>query len=75
MKERLQSGKMTINWNNMDYVEVEKDVDCYIVHYMFRPKIKTEKLKILKEFKTVTLMRDFFQKMKKIVNMRSGVIF
>ena len=62
MKERLQSGKMTINWSNVDYVEVVKDVDCYTVNFLFRPKIKTESLKVLKEFKTVMLMRDFFKK-------------
>lgn len=60
MKERYYSGKMTVNWLNIDYVEVKKDGDEYIVYFLYRPKIKTEKLEILKRFKDANSMRTFF---------------
>ena len=62
MKERYYSGKMTVNWSNIDYVEVQKEEDEFIIYFLYRPKIKTEKLKILKKFKDANSMRAFFYK-------------
>jgi len=59
MKERYHSGKMTVNWENIDYVEVQRDVDRFVVYFLYRPKIKTEKLKILKEFNSLADLREF----------------
>ena len=62
MKERYYSGKMTVNWSNIDYVEVQKEEDEFVIYFLYRPKIKTEKLKILKKFKDANSMRAFFHK-------------
>lgn len=60
MKERYQSGKMTVNWKNIDYIETEKIGEGFNIYFLYRPKIKTEKLKILKKFNNASEMRSFF---------------
>ena len=63
MRERYQSGKMIVNFKNVDCVEVVKKDDVYELYYLYKPKIKTEKVKLLKTFTDVALMRKYFGNM------------
>lgn len=62
MKERYNSGEMTVNYKNIDYLIVEKVQDRYIVYYEYRPKIKVEQVVIKNEFINLQKLREFMSK-------------
>jgi len=63
-KERLDGGKQIVNYMNIDYLEAVKVDDGIELYYLFRPKIKTEKLKIKKVFNTFTDLSSYMTSLK-----------
>jgi len=60
--ERLNAGKMIINYDNVNYFTYEEDVDRIVTFFHYKPKIKTEKLKIIREFRTLKDAQDTLNK-------------
>lgn len=62
MRERYSSGKMTVDYNNIDYLIIKEVKDRFEIFYEFRPKIKTELVKLQRDFKSMLELRQFMQK-------------
>lgn len=58
--DRLNNGRMVLNYDNINVLEVETSVDRLEIYFHYRPKLKLEKLKIQREFKTQQEMDSFF---------------
>jgi len=59
-KERYNSGQMTVNYKNVNCIETVKTDDGFELFYLYKSKIKTEKLKLPKIFKDVLSLRSYF---------------
>lgn len=58
--DRLNNGRMVLNYDNINVIEVVASADRLEMYYHYRPKLKLEKLKIQREFKTQQEMDSFF---------------
>jgi len=52
-KERLQNGKVYINYVNIDYLEVRAVEGQIKLFYPYRPKLKIEMVELPKSFNTI----------------------
>lgn len=60
--ERLDSGKMIVNFDNINVMKFKHHIDRFEIYLQYRPKIKVESIKILKEFVSQRDMEQFFIK-------------
>lgn len=63
-KERYQNGKMIVNYKNIDIIEVVKNDEVFELYYLYKEKIKTQKIKLLKVFTAAQDMRKYFDGLK-----------
>jgi len=59
-KEKYNGGQVIVNYKNVDCIETVKVEDDYEIYYLYKSKIKVEKLKLPKIFKDVLTLRKYF---------------
>ena len=76
MKERLNNGSSVIDFTNINYLEFKKNDDIYELYFLYRPKLKMDKVKIQKTFVSLNEMkkflgdRNFYQFDKYFINVK-----
>jgi hypothetical protein len=60
--DRLNNGRMILNYDNINVIEVVQAADRLEMYFHYRPKLKLEKLKIQREFANAQEMTTFFEK-------------
>ena len=63
MKERLQSGAVYINYDNIDYLEVREVEGMFKLFYPLKLKIKTEMIELPKTFTNMLIANKFMKEL------------
>lgn len=58
--DRLDNGRMILNYDNISYIRFVENVDRHELYFPFKIKLKTEEVKISREFATRQEMERSF---------------